>query len=121
MKLLLRSMAVAFWVELASLFVAGLFSSSESLGIVKAIWALHGVADLLAWQIFANAGRSAVPWYILFLAIVQWVIYVFAFFAVGGIAQRWMQRPPINCAPPNGGPVRSLGNSGDVDGPPSVS
>jgi hypothetical protein len=93
MKLLRKSMIIALWVELASLFLAGLFSSG-SLAVVRAIWALHAVGDILAGPLFRNAGRSAGPWYILFLAIIQWAIYVIAFLAAGSIAQMWRRSPP---------------------------
>ena len=113
-------MIIALWLELASLFLAGLFSSG-SLAVVRAIWALHAVGDILAGPLFRNAGRSAGPWYILFLAIVQWAIYVIAFLAAGSIAQRWSRSPPNKGAPPNGSPAESHGNSGAGGGPPSVS
>ena len=120
MKLLRKSMIIALWVELASLFVAGLFSSG-SLAVVRAIWKLHAVGDILAGPLFRNAGRSAGPWYILFLAIVQWAVYVIVFLAAAIIAQRWRRSRPNKSAGPNGGPAEPPGNSGVGGGPHSVS
>src|SRR5262249_22994448 len=108
------------WVELASLFVAALFSSA-SLAVVRTVWALHAVGDILAGPLFCNAGRSAGQWYILFLAFVQWGIYVIVFLVVASIAQEGSAGQPNAGASPNGGPAMRSGGSGAGGVPPSVS
>lgn len=89
---------IAFWVELASVFVAGLFSSGSP-AVLRGVWAVHAFGNILARQLFPSTERSALLWYILFLAIVQWTIYVIAFLAIGSIAQRWKRSPPNKGAP----------------------
>lgn len=53
---------------------------------------------------------------------VRILVFLLPFGAAIGMCFHWiMKRCGEPCAPPNGGPAASLGNSGAAEGPPSVS
>jgi hypothetical protein len=94
MKLILKSMTMAFLVELASLFLMPVLwsSSSGSSNPFNRLIAMHRAAILLLKPFFAGSGRSEMPQFILSVVVVQWIIFVFVFLTVGSIVQRLIRR-----------------------------
>ncbi len=94
MKLILKSMGIAFLVEIASLFLMPLLwsSSSGSFNPINRLIAMHRAAIILLDPLFTGSGRGEMPQFILSVIIVQWILYFFFSLAVGSIVQRWRRR-----------------------------
>jgi hypothetical protein len=94
MKLVLKSMAIAFLVEIASLILMPLLWSSSigSSNPISRLIGMHQPAIILLTPLFTGSGRGEMPQFILSVVIVQSILYFLIFLAVGYINQMYRMR-----------------------------